>query len=76
MLHYQTAWSDSEKQAYLDLLKQLKQQNIAIKDVMLYSVARQSFQPEATQITSATLDELNQFAKQIQALGYPVSVSP
>ena len=76
ILHYQTAWSDSEKQAYLDLLKQLKQQNIAIKDVMLYSVARQSFQPEATQITSATLDELNQFAKQIQALGYPVSVSP
>ena len=76
MFHYQNAWSDTEQQAYLALLKQLKIENIAIQNIMLYSVARQSFQPEATQITSATLDELNQFAKQIQALGYPVSVSP
>lgn len=76
MFHYQNAWSDSEQQAYLALLKQLKIDNIAIQNIMLYSVARQSFQPEAANIINASLDELNQFAEQIRAIGYQVSVSP
>lgn len=76
MLHFQTAWSDTEKQAYLDLLQKLKDQHIKIAEVLLYSVARQSFQAEATEIRSYSLSELETMAEAIRRLGYPVKVTP
>ena len=76
MLHFRTAWSDTEKLAYLDLLQRLKDQHIRIAEVLLYSVARQSFQSEAAEISSYSLEELETMAKAIRALGYGVKVTP
>ena len=76
MLHFQTAWSEREKQTYLDLLQRLKDQHIKIAEVLLYSVARQSFQSEAAEISSFSLDELDSMAEAISALGYTVKVTP
>lgn len=75
MLHYREAWSDSEKQAYLQFLKNVQTNRINLQQIMLYSIARQSFQPEAEELEKADIDEMNAFAADIKALGYDVSVS-
>jgi wyosine [tRNA(Phe)-imidazoG37] synthetase (radical SAM superfamily) len=75
MLHYQQAWSDSEKQAYLALLQELRASKIKLQEIMLYSVARQSFQAEADELERMDIEEMNAFAADIKALGYDVSVS-
>lgn len=74
MLHYGQAWSDSEKQAYLALLKELRTCGIKLQQIMLYSIARQSFQPEADDLERMSLEEMNAFAADIEALGYDVGV--
>ena len=76
MLGFRTCiWTDSEKQAYLQLLQQIQDQNIAIEKIMLYSIARQSFQPEAAELVKITLEEMQTFATDIKAIGFDVSVS-
>jgi wyosine [tRNA(Phe)-imidazoG37] synthetase (radical SAM superfamily) len=76
MLHYQNlAWSDNEKQAYLQLLKELLARRINIRKIMLYSIVRQSFQPEADSLEKVGMDEMQAFAADIMALGYDVSVN-
>ena len=76
MLHYRgLAWSNSEKQAYLELLRELQAREIPIREIMLYSIARQSFQPEAMNLEKADNEEMNAFAADIKALGYDVSVN-
>ena len=76
MLHYRDAWSESEQQAYLQLLEQLKLQQLEIAEVLLYSVARPSFQAEAAELRSYTLQELETMATAIRQLGYAVNVTP
>ncbi|WP_347987514.1 radical SAM protein [Methylomonas sp. AM2-LC] len=76
MLHYrQQLWTDNEKQVYLQLLVSLQQQQISIQKIMLYSIARQSYQPEAEELRSMPSEEMHTFATEIAALGYEVSVS-
>lgn len=75
MLHYREAWSPDEKTAYLGLLQELTRREIKIRQVMLYSIARQSHQPEAVALIAATLEEMETLAADIKALGYDVSVS-
>ncbi len=76
MLQYRgQLWTASEKQAYLELLKALPAAGILIRQIMLYSIARQSFQPEADELQAMPLAEMQAFADQISALGYQVSVS-
>jgi wyosine [tRNA(Phe)-imidazoG37] synthetase (radical SAM superfamily) len=76
MLHYrQQLWTIDEKQAYLQLLVSLQQQQIAVQKIMLYSLARQSHQPEAQELQIMQGEEMHAFAAEIAALGYAVSVS-
>lgn len=75
VLHYQQAWSLAEKLAYLDLLRELSRLEIRIAQVMLYSIARQSCQPEAGELLAVDVAEMEAFAADIRALGYDVSVS-
>ena len=68
-------WSSNEKQAYLRLLQELKSRQINLQKIMLYSLARPSFQPEADALESISFEEMTAFAADIKALGYDVSVS-
>jgi hypothetical protein len=68
-------WTDGEKQAYLQLLDQILKQDIVIEKIMLYSIARQSFQPEAAELVKINLEEMQAFAADIKAIGFNVSVS-
>jgi wyosine [tRNA(Phe)-imidazoG37] synthetase (radical SAM superfamily) len=75
LLNYkQVFWTQTERNAYLQILQQLKG-DCLIDEVMLYSIARQSQQPEAKYLQKIPRAEMLQFAEQIQELGYKVSVS-
>jgi len=63
-----------EQQAYLALLAKVMQQ-VSLQGVMLYSLARPSLQPEANIISSASIEQLDEFAGQIRKLGLNVAVS-
>ncbi|MDD4913838.1 MAG: radical SAM protein [Methylococcales bacterium] len=76
MFHYQgRLWTAGEKQAYLQLLQILQEKAIPVQGVMLYTLARPSFQPEAGQLVAADSQEMTDFAAEIRAMGYEVSVS-
>lgn len=76
MLHFQNqVWSDEEKKAYFAFLRELAKREINIKQIMLYSIARPSLQPEADDLTPADAAEMETFAADIKALGYDVSVN-
>ncbi len=59
-----------EREAYIELLKKIKQQQIIIKKIMLYTLARPSFQPEAGQIKKFDAEKMEKFAAQIRELDY------
>lgn len=76
VLHFdEQTWTESEKQAYLQLLRLIQEQHINVGKIMLYTTARQSFQPEAAKLIKADLTEMNALAADIKAMGYDVGVS-
>lgn len=65
---------ESEKVAYLEFLTQIKKRT-TIAEVMLYTIARPSFQPEAVEIAKLDGVIMNAFANEIRQIGYHVSVN-
>lgn len=65
---------DSERQAYLKVLRELQGQ-CSLRRVMLYTIARPSAQPEAPQLAKLPSETLAALAEDIRALGYEVSVT-
>lgn len=63
-----------EQQAYLALLEKVMQQ-VSLQGVMLYSLARPSLQPEASIISNASIEQINDLSEQIRSLGLEVKVS-
>jgi wyosine [tRNA(Phe)-imidazoG37] synthetase (radical SAM superfamily) len=66
--------SIKEKLAYLDALKAIKATTDA-KEIMLYTLARPSMQPEAGNLAALSFEVLNGFAEEIRELGFNVTVS-
>ncbi|MGZ8152139.1 MAG: radical SAM protein [Methylovulum sp.] len=66
--------SITERVAYLNLLKQIKN-DCTLQKIMLYTVARQSRQPEASRIQKMPAEIMYDFADEIRSLGFDVSVS-
>jgi wyosine [tRNA(Phe)-imidazoG37] synthetase (radical SAM superfamily) len=67
--------SDKEKLAYLDLLRGIKKSGCNLQEVMLYTIARPSLQPEAVLLAPLAAEILNSFADEIRLLGFDVAVS-
>jgi len=65
---------DTEKQAYLEVLKQVWEHS-NVRRIMLYTIARPSAQPEAGQLAKLPADILEAFAGEIRELGFEVTVS-
>lgn len=63
-----------EKLAYLDALKIISK-TTNIKEVLLYTLARPSMQPEASQLAALLPDVLSAVAEEIRQLGFKVSVA-
>jgi len=64
--------AELERQAYIELLKNNK---IKIKDIMLYTIARPSLQPEAEQLNKIDGQVMTEFAEKLTSQGYKVSIT-
>ena len=67
---------EDERAAYIDFLRSVRHQGTVITDVLLYGLARQSFQPEASRLGALPVDQLEAFGADIRAAGFTVSVHP
>ncbi len=67
--------SIDEQDAFLDTVKRIRQQQIPVRGVLLYGLARPSMQQAASQLSALPLEWLNAFADKIRAAGLPVKVS-
>lgn len=68
--------ADAEVNAYLSFIEALLQDDIQIKGVLLYSLARPSLQPEAPRLEKVSEDWMKAFADRIRKLGIFVKISP
>lgn len=66
-------WTAAEQEAYLDLLRQV-QDLPALTEVLLYTLARPSSQPEAAQLKPLAPAAMQQFAAVVRQLGFTVSI--
>ncbi|MFA6164813.1 MAG: radical SAM protein [Methylobacter sp.] len=62
-----------ERNAFISLLKMIKE-NVSLKGIMLYTIARPSLQPESSRLEKLSPEIMNEFADEIRCLGFDVSV--
>ena len=67
--------SEVDWYVYLNLLSAFKNQEHQPLGVLLYGLARQSFQPEALRLERLSEVQMEHYAETIRALGYEVKVS-
>ena len=67
--------SPTELDAYVALLALLAAEQVPLEGVLLYGIARQSYQPEAPRLTALDSAWFDALATRIAALDLPVSVS-
>jgi wyosine [tRNA(Phe)-imidazoG37] synthetase (radical SAM superfamily) len=68
--------SEEEVAAWLALLQRALNLNIPLQGVLLYSLARPSFQPDAARIAALPLAWLEALGARVKALGLQVKVTP
>lgn len=68
--------AEAEQQAYLDFLRERVAERLPLQGVLLYGLARPSFQPEARHLTALPFAWLDAFAERIRLLGLEVKVTP
>jgi wyosine [tRNA(Phe)-imidazoG37] synthetase (radical SAM superfamily) len=68
--------SETEQAAYLEFIGEQLSQGVPIRGVLLYGLARQSYQPEADRLSSLPASWLEAYAERIRALGLTVKVTP
>jgi wyosine [tRNA(Phe)-imidazoG37] synthetase (radical SAM superfamily) len=68
--------SETETNAYINLLKAVKSIEIDIKGILLYGVERESHQPESRFISKVPEDWLRNFAASLDDLGFDINISP
>jgi wyosine [tRNA(Phe)-imidazoG37] synthetase (radical SAM superfamily) len=64
-----------ERNSYIKFITDIQSENIALKGVQLYSLARPSLQPESSQLSTLPQEWLERFADQIRRTGIDVIVS-
>ncbi len=67
---------EAEQQTYIDFLRGCDAESIPVRGVLLYGLARKSFQPEAPRLTALSPQQLEAFAQRVRALGLEVKVTP
>jgi len=66
---------EAEQAAYLDAVARLRREQVPVRGVLLYGLARPSMQPQASHLSALSADWLNAFADSVRAAGLPVKVS-
>lgn len=79
----QTCWfaldgnapAPQDEDDYLDFIGTLLQRGVKPKGVLLYGIARNSMQPEASRLSALTPEQMESFARRISELGMTVKLS-
>lgn len=66
--------SEKEVEAYLAFLRELVRGEIPVKGVLLYGLARTSYQPEAPRLSALSRSWMEHLAERIREAGLPVRV--
>jgi len=66
---------ESETQAYLDFLQRLKDEQVPLRGVLLYGLARPSMQQEAVHVSALSQDWMQHMVERIEDCGWPVKLS-
>ena len=67
--------SDSDLDAYCELINEVKTSGIPLKGILLYGLARDSFQPEAARLSPLDGGWLKSFANRLRDMGVTVNLS-
>ena len=67
---------EAEQRAYLDFLRECVADRLQLQGVLLYGLARQSFQPEGKRLSALPFAWLEAFSERIRVLGLEVKVTP
>jgi wyosine [tRNA(Phe)-imidazoG37] synthetase (radical SAM superfamily) len=67
--------AETEQQAYLDFLAELRRRGIPVEGVLLYGLARPSMQAEASRLSALPGAWLDEMARRIEAVGMKVKVN-
>lgn len=67
--------SATEQDAYLEFVRALVRDRVPVKGVLLYGLARPSYQPEASELSALPREWLERFAARIEAAGLAVRLS-
>lgn len=67
--------SDTEVEAYVEFVRGLVAERVPVKGVLLYGLARPSYQPEAKELSALPRAWMEAFAARIEAAGLPVRLS-
>lgn len=65
----------AEQEAYLALVRRIRQEKLPVQGVLLYGLARPSLQPGAEHLSALGADWLEQFAERIRKAGLPCKVN-
>ena len=68
--------TDEDQQAYLALVRRIRQDKVPLRGVLLYGLARPSMQPGAERLSALPAVWLEDFANRIRKAGLDVKVSP
>ena len=67
--------SGAELDAYVDLIQELQTRDIPFNGILLYGLARQSFQPEAARLAPVESAWFEGFSGRLRELGVTVKLS-
>lgn len=67
--------STVEQEAYLEFVRGLVREGVPVKGVLLYGMARRSYQPEAAVLSALPREWMEDYARRIEAAGLPVRLS-
>jgi wyosine [tRNA(Phe)-imidazoG37] synthetase (radical SAM superfamily) len=67
--------AETEREAYLSFIGKLRAEEVPLRGVLLYGLARPSMQPEAARLSALPKEWMLNFAAAIEALGVPVKPS-
>lgn len=67
--------AEAEREAYLSFIGKLRAEDVPLRGVLLYGLARPSMQPEAARLSALPKEWMLKFAAAIEALGVPVKLS-
>ena len=67
--------SESEQEAYVEFLRGLARDRVAVQGIHLYGLARPSFQPEAPELSALPAEWMQRFGARVESVGFPVKLS-